>query len=147
MAKTKTLDASNVAVRLWVGGVPPFDEDLPNFDVLVLTAREHQPQQVAFHGVTIRCGIPDGHLDHQEVARAVNGARATANSLVRGKRVLVTCAAGLNRSVFVAALALARLTRMTADQIIELMRDRRHPTALYNQHFCDLLRTFVRQRG
>jgi len=42
-------------------------------------------------------------------------------------------------------MALARVTRMTADQIIELMRRRRHPQALYNESFQGVLRRLVRR--
>src|SRR5690349_1357478 len=65
------LDASNVATRLWIGGRPPFDRDLPGFDLLVLCARELQPDHVAFHGTVIRCPLRDDILDHPELTRAV----------------------------------------------------------------------------
>jgi hypothetical protein len=137
------LDASNIVPRLWVGGRPAFDRDLPDFDILVLCARELQPEHVAFHGLVVRCPIPDGHLTDGEVSRALMAAKMVADYLVGRKRVLVTCSAGMNRSALVASLGLGRVTRWSAADLVRLMRSRRHPNALYNQHFQDLLKKFV----
>lgn len=140
------MDASNVSTRLWVGGKPPLDRDLPEFDVLVLCAQEIQPQYVAFHGKTIRCPLPDSALDHQELTRAVLAAKEVGDALLQNKRVLVTCSMGLNRSALVAGLALARAKRMGADDIIALMRQKRSPNALLNPHFQQIIRKLVRRR-
>jgi protein-tyrosine phosphatase len=145
-AGDEKLDASNIVPRLWVGGQPPFDRDLPAFDVLALCARELQPERPAFRGMVIRCPIPDDHLSTAEVSRTLTTAKMVADALLGGQRVLVTCAAGINRSVLVASLALNRITRMGADDLVRVMRTRRHPTALYNRHFQELLRTFTTRR-
>ncbi len=139
------LDASNIVQRLWVGGEPPFDRDLPAFDVLVLCAREIQPERPAFRGAVFRCPIPDSTLDIHELTAAVLTARAVGDALLAGRRVLVTCAMGLNRSAFVAAQAIARVTKRTADDIIALLRAKRSPLALSNVYFCDILRRLVRR--
>lgn len=139
------LDASNVATRLWVGGRPPFDHDLPDFDVLVLCAQELQPATVAFHGRVLRCPIPDSSLDRQELAMAVLTAKDVGDALLTGQRALVTCAMGLNRSALVASLALARATRMTANEIISRIRQRRNASALHNPHFQEIIRRLVRR--
>jgi protein-tyrosine phosphatase len=146
MATTPKLDASNVATRLWVGGRPPFERDLPGFDLLVLCARELQPDRIAFHGTVIRCPLRDDMLDHPELTRAVLSARAVGDALIAGKRALVTCSAGLNRSALVASLALTRVTRMTPDQIIAQIRQRRSPNALFNTYFQDVIRRLARRR-
>jgi hypothetical protein len=152
---TEALDASNITPpkpggkangprrSLWVGGQPPFDRDLPGFDVMVLCAREIQPEHTAFHGHLIRCPIQDGVLSSAEVRMVMGTARLVADSLVARRHILVTCAAGLNRSALVASLALAHITRLSADDLIRIMRARRHPSALYNTHFVSLLRQFV----
>jgi protein-tyrosine phosphatase len=145
-AGDEKLDASNIVPRLWVGGQPPFDRDLPAFDVLVLCAAELQPERPAFSGLVIRCPIPDDRLTTAEASRALATAKMVSDSLLAGHRVLVTCAAGINRSVLVASLALNRITRMGADDLVRVMRTRRHPTALYNRHFQELLRTFTTRR-
>jgi protein-tyrosine phosphatase len=136
------LDASNISTRLWIGGQPPFDVDLPSFDLLVLCARELQPTRVAFHGRVVRCPLRDAVLDHQELATAVLAAKEVGDMLIGGGRVLVTCAMGRNRSALVAGLALAMVTRMTADQIIRLIRARRD-NSLTNEHFRDILQRLV----
>jgi len=130
---------------LWVGSRPPFDRDLPSFDVLVLCARELQPETLAFHGHVIRCPIPDDMLTSEQVGAVIRTARLVADCLVKRKRVLVTCSAGINRSALVAALALAYVTRLTADDLIAVMRARRNPNALFNPHFQGLIRQFVRR--
>jgi len=137
---------SNGSLRsLWVGGKPPFDRDLPGLDVLALCARELQPDHVAFHGYVIRCPLPDAELSSLEVRYALQAAKLIADSLAVRRRVLVTCAQGINRSALVASLALARVTRLSADDLIRVMRSRRHPSALFNPHFQGLLRQFVRR--
>lgn len=137
------IDASNIAKRLWVGGKPPLDRDLPDFDVLVLCAEEIQPKQVGFGRQLIRCPLPDAQLTPGEARLAISRARVVAAELAAGKRVLVTCYAGWNRSALVAGLALATITRMTAGEIVVLIRGRRSPSALGNRHFVRLIETYV----
>jgi protein-tyrosine phosphatase len=139
-----TMDASKVAKRLWVGGKPPFDRDLPEFDVLVLCAQELQPQRLAFGRKVIRCPLPDSDLNPNQLRLAASASGAVALALADQKRVLVTCAQGRNRSAFVASLALSRVTRLQAPELIELMRTKRHPAALSNPHFQRYLTKLVR---
>ncbi len=137
------LDASNVYTRLWVGGKPPIGEDLPGFDVLVLCAQEIQPANVAFHGRVLRCPIPDGPLDTMQVSRVIGTGRIVAKEIARGQRALVTCAKGLNRSALVASFALAHITRMGANEIMQLMRSRRDAMCLCTPYFQYLLTRLV----
>lgn len=140
---TATINASNIASRLWIGGAPPIATDMPKVDVLVLCAQEIQPPAMAFHGTVLRCPMPDGHLSEAELRQALSISGRVAQQLVAKRRVLVTCAQGINRSALVAALALGRMTRMSADELVALMRRRRHPNCLYNAHFRDILQRFV----
>jgi hypothetical protein len=142
-SKEITLDASNIVKRLWVGSKPPMDRDLPEFDVLVLCAQEHQPRELGFRKHVIRVPLPDATLSTDELRRALAGSRSVAAALADGKRVLVTCHAGLNRSALVASLALGIVTRLEPQQIIDLMRARRHEDALHNSHFCEIITRFV----
>lgn len=57
-----------------------------------------------------------------------------------GKRVLVHCQAGLNRSSLVVARILMKKYKMTADEAINLIREQRSPICLCNQTFEDHLR-------
>lgn len=138
------LDASSIARRLWVGGKPPLDRELP-FDVLALCAVEIQPEQLGFRGQVVRCPIHDNGQPPtpREVKLALDAGRAVAASLVTGKTVLVTCHMGLNRSALVAGLGLGLVTRMTGDQIVELIRERRSHLALGNPHFVAMLERYV----
>ena len=141
-SKDSVLDASNITRRLWIGGKPPFDRDLPEFDVLVLCAQEIQPRP-KFHGLTIHCPLPDSALDHKELHIALLGGKRVAEELVAGKRVLVTCAMGINRSALVTALGMSRVFKMNATQIIERIRERRNPLCLSNAHFVKYLHRFI----
>lgn len=136
-------DASNIAPRLWVGAKPPLDRSYPGIDMIVLCAAEYQPRAFPyFQSQILHCPLPDDALSHAERTRALTAANAVAKYLRDGKRVLVTCQQGRNRSAFVAALALGILTRATPDQIIQRIREKRLPTCLTNPHFCEYLRTY-----
>ncbi len=142
--EAQPVDASNITKRLWIGSKPPHDRDLPELDTVVLCAQEYQPQ-MAFHGTVIRCRIPDAVLSPVELRTALAAGQVVGEHLKAGKRVLVTCYAGLNRSSLVAALGLSRVTRMAPDEIVELIRARRHPTALHNRHFVEIIQRFAQR--
>lgn len=55
-----------------------------------------------------------------------------------GKKVLINCQAGLNRSGLVAAQVLMR-DDYTASDAIQLLRDKRSPVVLCNKHFVNWL--------
>ena len=136
------LDASNITKRLWIGSAPPTDRPLP-FDAVAFCAAEVQPERVGVRTV-IRAALPDSALTSHEIRRALTAAQFVARELAGGRRVLVTCYAGLNRSSLVAGLALGMVTRMTPTQVVELIRARRSPNALHNQHFVEYLKQFSR---
>jgi len=140
-------DASNVAPKLWVGAKPPTDRSYPGVDVIVLCAAEYQPQAFEhFSGRILRPAIPDDALDNGELRRVITAATDVAGALKSGKRVLVTCQMGINRSALVAALALGRVIRATPDELVALLRAKRHPQCLYNAHFREYLRKFLPAR-
>lgn len=141
--KESPMDMSNVATRLWVGGKPPFDRDLPEFDTLVLCAHELQPAVLGFGRQVVRVPLPDSALTTDEIRRAIMGGREVGAALAAGRRVLVTCYAGLNRSALVASLGLGMVTKMTPVQIITLMRTNRSHHCLHNPHFVDVITKFV----
>lgn len=142
-----SLEASNIANKLWVGSMPPFDRDLPEIDTLVLCAHELQPEQLAFTRQLIRVRLPDSALTTEQLRQALLAGRAVAQALTAGRRVLVTCLAGLNRSALVAGLGLGLVTRMTPDEIIARIRKGRGEHALSNPHFRDYLTRFVVTRA
>lgn len=59
-----------------------------------------------------------------------------------GKRVLVHCQAGLNRSSLVVARVLMKKYDMSADEAIKLIREQRSPICLCNETFEAYLRSF-----
>ncbi|WP_073948270.1 protein-tyrosine phosphatase family protein [Streptomyces kebangsaanensis] len=83
--------------------------------------------------------IPDGPLDGTQLAGVMRLARAACDALEQGRRVLVRCYSGYNRSGLVVAHALIHQGR-SADEAIRLVRARRSPWALHNELFVDYLR-------
>lgn len=136
-------ECSNISKHLWVGSEPDLSSPIEGIDVVVLCAREIQPAATGFTGRILRCPLPDCELHQQELSLAMLIAREIARDVHAGKRVLVTCAAGRNRSALVAALALGHLTRASADQLVALIRARRRQDCLTNEHFVAYLRRFV----
>lgn len=142
-ARRKPYDATVIAPRLWIGSSPPTDRDLPKIDVLVLCAQEIQPEFPAFHGVVFRCPIPDAEIDALQLRLVAQTAVAAAGAIVRGRRVLVTCRTGLNRSALVVALALHQLTTMNAEEIVDHIRLQRGRDALSNRNFVAIIRQVI----
>ena len=139
-------DASNVYPKLWVGAAPPVDRSYPGVDMIVLCAREYQPEKFAhFSGQIVRVAIPDDALSSDELRRALAGGTQVAKAITEGKRALVTCAAGINRSAMVAGFALQHVTKMSTDEIIATMRLKRNKDCLYNPAFRDYLRKFQKR--
>jgi len=127
--------------RLAQGSRPTY-EDASRFDVVVLCAVEHQPSRTLFpSGVeVVHAGFDDARdPTREDLARAARAARIVARRVHEGKRVLVTCRQGRNRSGLVVATALHLLTgapgALAADHV-KARRDR----ALTNDAFVDALR-------
>jgi protein-tyrosine phosphatase len=93
------------------GSAPPPGAQLP-FDVLLLCATEYQPASSHYPGVTV-LHVPlndDGSPPTQdEIELAKNAAMRVSDFARRGKRVLVTCRMGRNRSGLVSGLALVEV--------------------------------------
>jgi len=134
-ARRKPYDATPVSPRLWIGTAPPLERDLPTVDILVLCAAEIQTDHLAFHGQLVRCPIPDADLTLAQVELALKTSVTVAKAIVEGKRVLVTCANGQDRSALVVACALHQLTTMSGDQIVAHIRKQRGEASLRNRWF------------
>jgi protein-tyrosine phosphatase len=83
--------------------------------------------------------IPDGPLDGTQLAGVMRLAGAVNEALDAGRRVLVRCYHGYNRSGLVIAHALVQRGR-SPDEAIRLIRDRRSAWALHNELFVEYLR-------
>jgi protein-tyrosine phosphatase len=119
--------------ELWMGGYPWPDDDLSEFDLVVSALSDGEPQFRAH--LRIPLSDWDQELDDPLKADMVRTAAATvAHALQDGRRVLVHCGAGLNRSGVVTARAMMYLG-IYPDQAIAIMREARSPDVLFNQGF------------
>ncbi|NEY37011.1 protein phosphatase [Streptomyces sp. PRKS01-65] len=137
---------SEIVPGLWMGG-HEFRKDSgrlefavvrDEFDLVqtLLRLPGHGPDP----GVEHQCWpIPDGPLDGTQLAGVMRLAEAACSALDAGRRVLVRCYHGYNRSGLVVAHALMRRGR-TAEEAIRLIRARRSPWALHNELFTEYLR-------
>lgn len=103
---------SEVAPRLWQSGFPINAERLygDGFSMIVLCAEEMQPAEQEFPGVEVVYAPMSDSLDEGKfvgnLETAQHAARQVARALEDGRKVLVTCAMGRNRSSLVTGLAL-----------------------------------------
>lgn len=144
------MSRSEIVPGLFVGSRPsPGRHD--DIDVIVLMAEEYQPPAELFPGVeVIHAPIdddPSRPMRPDEIATAVRAGRRVARRLRAGKRVLSSCAMGLNRSSLVAALAMHEVYGMSADAIIRRIRAARGPWALSNPNFERLIRVVADVRS
>lgn len=110
-----------------------------DFDLVVsLYLREgHGPND----GVEHQCvEIPDGPLSAGQIETVCRAVESVVESVRGGRRVLVRCHSGYNRSGLVIAQALVHLGYSTEDAIF-LVRYRRSKWALNNPLFVDYLHT------
>lgn len=151
------VDATRVSRRLYVGSLPPTGRALhrAGFDVLVLCALPDEYALPSVYGArgqelyarfeaspergpggregiyVIGCPLDDSNdrtPDPSSLRRADEVARAVAAEVRDGRRALLTCAQGRNRSAFVAALALHYLTGRSGRDCarkVRLERERR----------------------
>lgn len=107
------MTVSKITEQLYVGSQPVVGRYLAGKGVqtLCLCAMEFQPEDSAFPGVetVLRCPIDDAEPTPAMIRMVKQASQGVANSLAMGKRTLVVCHMGLNRSALVAALALIRL--------------------------------------
>lgn len=122
-----------VVTNLWQGDFPVRGLDWERFDdVISLTAEAVPSVRLGLGGIWVYLPLNDGAMDHPASVRAA--ARFVVERLGSGRRVLVHCAAGLNRSGVVVARALM-YRGCTAAESIRLVRDARGPSALFNPEF------------
>ena len=146
------LDADEIAPRIWQGSKPPLGQLVAQegFDTLVLCAREYQPASVYFPGVQVVHAPNDDAPEiypftEENLKTAVRASGLAAQAVEKDHRVLVTCAAGINRSGLVVALMLHRLYGLSGSSCIQLVRRRRkslregQPKPLSNELFVKAL--------
>ncbi|MFI6015140.1 dual specificity protein phosphatase family protein [Streptomyces sp. NPDC051243] len=137
---------SEIVPGLWMGGHEfrgrsgqlEFAVVQDEFDLVqtLLRLPGHGPDPGVEHHVW---PIPDGPLDGTQLAGVIRLAEAACQALDEGRRVLVRCYHGYNRSGLVVAHALTRRNH-SVDRAIRLIRSRRSPWALHNDLFVEYLR-------
>lgn len=83
--------------------------------------------------------IPDGALLADDAEQALKLANVAGVAVDSGRRVLIRCQAGYNRSGLLVALTLVQLGH-DVEAAIDLIREKRSRFALFNEHFLDYLR-------
>lgn len=148
--KQIVLDINKIAENLYQGAIPPKGEVLSKkgFDVVVLCAEENQDVE-GYPEVQVICSPGDDTDDLDRFARdlvhwKISAARV-ANAIRKGKKVLVTCMAGLNRSGMVTALALHDLTGWSGEMIVKHIKSRRR-WALCNDTFAQYLKENLKEK-
>jgi len=140
------MSRSEVVPNLFVGSKPSPGRH-EGIDTIILTAMEYQPPANLFPGAEVihvpLDDAPDRTMREDEIVGATKASLRVARRLRAGRRVLVTCAMGLNRSGLVAALAIHEVYGMSADEIISRLRRARGVWALSNPNFEKLLRVVV----
>ena len=121
------LDASPITRYLSVGGAPKPGFYGGPFDVVVLVSKEYQPAHGEIQGVIVRRFPFDDslHPTDTDFRTAWAAASAVTDDIMRGRRVLVTCNMGRNRSALVAALALHMVTGMSGADALKAVQARR----------------------
>ena len=140
---------SEILPGLWQGGTHDFDtlefpKEYPiwksekQFDsVATLYAIAHP---VGWGISERRYGFPDSALLEKDIPEIHSLVDWIYDEWKSGKKVLVRCQAGYNRSGICVALTLMK-DGYTAQEAIDLIRARRSPYALCNQNFVEYLRS------
>jgi protein-tyrosine phosphatase len=152
------LDADEISPGLWQGSVPPRGRKLrkAGFDVVVLAAREWQLYDDVFEDIeVIRAPLDDKEVEpitRNDLRGALQAARQVAEAVAQGKKCLVTCAAGLNRSGLVTALTLHLLHGWSGARCAQQVRKMRtwpRPdySPLSNEQFLAILGRLPSRQG
>jgi len=140
---------SEVLPGLWQGGtdgredfhygVSPGASSLitkKDFDTVVTLYGRAMP--VDWHVKELRFGVYDSVMDDFDPRDLFELVKTAHTDWKNGKRVLIRCQAGWNRSGLITALVLMR-EGYTAKSAVKLIREKRSRSALCNRHFEDFL--------
>lgn len=135
---------SEVLPGLWQGGTD-ITEDLhygargaeskitkKDFDTVITLYGRAMPAD--WHVKELRLPIYDSDMRDFDPEELFDLVRTAHEEWKSGKRVLIRCQAGWNRSGLITALVLMR-EGYTAKKAVSLIREKRSPSALCNQHF------------
>jgi len=137
---------TQVLPRLWIGATD--DDDilgheleepritLADFDTVVSLHAWSNPAD--WHVREIRQPFHDGEVSDLDIHDLWFLANTAYDDWMNGRRVLIRCLAGLNRSGLVLALVLV-MAGYSPEDAIALIRSQRSKNALCNQHFAQWL--------
>lgn len=132
------LDASRIVRGLYQGSVPAPGHLVrgSGFSILVLAAKEYQPLAGWYPGVRVVHAPLDDAVPSSGEKRTIRKAGLyVASRVAVGKRVLVTCQQGRNRSGIITAVAMRCLfPKASPEEIVDHIR-RARPDALTNEAF------------
>ncbi len=135
------VDAHWLTTRLWQGSFPyaggGYLAEL-GFTVVVLCAYEMQAPEHFESIQCILCPMDDGRLSSAEAKQAHATAGSVAALWREGHRILITCAAGRNRSGLVSALTLRLIRGISGSAAVNRVKVVR-PNALTNPSFVSYL--------
>lgn len=138
------IEASRIAPSIYQGSRPPEGSALRRAGVRTLVLCAEEIQGGVYPGVhVVRCPLDDAELTTDEWRRAWRAAGEVFSRLPHGP-LLVTCAAGRNRSGLVTAIVLHLLYGVPGDECVALIRERRRSPwgdALTNESFVRAIRT------
>ncbi len=148
-ARPNHVDSTRILPGLHQGSRPPQGGELQarGVDVLVLCALEYQPFDAYFPGVKVLrvrlddSGVPMSEREWED-AQVIS--LDVAMLVAQGKRVLVTCQQGRNRSGLVVALTMHRLTGQSGAACVRHIQRLRHK-ALENEWFVAALERLPRR--
>ena len=141
------LPASEIAPGLWMGGtrrdetigvVQPMLGYSPERDYDAILTLYAWAAPARWGVEERRLGFPDRQVIADYVPVIHDLADWAHDRWSSGRRVLIRCQGGMNRSGLLVALTLVRADHRP-DAAIELIREKRHPWALNNQSFVRLI--------
>ena len=145
---------SEVLPGLWQGGTADYDtiHELHRSSVAEITKKDFDSVFTAYAWANpcdwlvkeVRFPFYDGRVEDIDLVELYQVVRIAHGDWKRGKKVLIRCQAGWNRSGLIMALVLMR-EGYTADKAISLIRQKRSPHALCNKNFENWLRSLPAQ--
>ena len=142
---------SQISATLWQGGTEDEDttirarkrlatvNDVEPFDAVVSLCAHSMP--FGWFVKEMRYAFPDGPTGsaiYEEIEQVADWAYTEWKA---GKRLLIRCQAGMNRSSLVTALVLMR-DGMSPEDAIELIRKKRSPYVFSNNHFLEYVESW-----
>ena len=129
---SQVFTCDEVVAGLFQGDFPEGDIDWSLFDDVVTMTAGLPSARMGPGGLWLHIPIWDGEMENP--SRVRDAARTVADRVIAGRRVLVHCWAGLNRSGVVSARALMFMG-VPVSGAIAAVRAARGTNALFNTHF------------